>query len=304
MKKITISKSSTAIDACWWDKGMSIEGAPEPKERIAVIGDSESDFPFLKLEGLLFRGAPFNARESVKNFLVTINNGYISKKDLLKGFFDCVDKIISMSADRGLNARDVTVYTDRDGVIYTKGDYSQGRRFATRIRNMGIDSPLVRIITGSSLVQNQESGFMDAFGLNAENLARNQRVQDDPYLVLIENGAIKLNVLNPHDMNNVALTLEPELTQTLVGEFRNRLMERIEREIFPSMHLHWQKNYMLQKEDPRGVYPSLDKKTMTTMNTPHALRDQKIIGEVYKSNIVKFMEEIAEGLNLPYEVLQ
>ena len=29
MRKITISKSSTAIDACWWNKSMSIETAEE-----------------------------------------------------------------------------------------------------------------------------------------------------------------------------------------------------------------------------------------------------------------------------------
>ncbi|MBU2637824.1 MAG: HAD hydrolase family protein [Nanoarchaeota archaeon] len=293
---IYISANTAAVDAAMVTKDRAVRGLAEyhkiPLEELAVIGDELIDIPMLSIEGIGLAGAPSNAQDKVKE-AVERRKGFIAQSKVLDGFLEFYEEARS----RGITH----IVSDRDGVLVKKGDLSRGKEFQSLAMQMGNNNnPYVSILTGSGMEQN--IGFMEKYGLNA-NLAKNQEVQRFPYLLLVENGTIHVNVLTGETIN-YCKSLNPYFLAKLKGEFEEIVRQKLEQEVFPTLNLEWSTEYADQAEK---VYIA-PKQSMSTFNIPRKFRD----GSDYRSSenaallrkaIAGIMAETADKLGMPHTML-
>ncbi len=296
-RNIKIMANNAAVDAAIITKDECFPGLVDrfgiPLEKIAVIGDEKIDLPMLSISGLGFIGAPANAQSEVREY-VSGHGGHVSGSEAYNGFED----FYAQCRDRGIEL----IVSDKDGVLKQGGDISGGPRFSKLALDMGNDgNPYVTVLTGSSLAVNQE--FRTAYGLD-ERLLSNSAVVDHPYLLLVESGAIHVNVLDGGTENYVH-EIEPDLLSALKGDFETRVAGRIESEIFPEFGFRWSAEYGDQQA---AIFHDTNKQSMVTFNVPRQRADGQPFRKTddagrYREGVVGIMKEEADGLGLGYEVL-
>lgn len=297
LNSIFITANTDAVDAAPITKDLALIAVAKREhtslDRVGAIGDSVNDLPFLALPELGFVGAPRNAQPQVKKFIERAPNGYLSGKDYLEGFLDFYDGCT--------NHHLKLVFADRDGVLLWTKSVREIQSLAKLFRIMGNNGfPLVFVITGSSSAQNQDLLGEPAI---AQALAGNQRVRHSPQLILVENGAIALNVLDG-SADFMFDAVNPETCFLLTGEFRAILLEKVKRDILPKFGLA----ISCEHADQNAKIFLPEKKTMVTLNIPRKLRDhadyrRSLESEVLRSAIVEAMISTAEHLGIPYRVL-
>lgn len=296
-RNIKIMANNAAVDAAIITKDECFPGLVDrfgiPLEMMAVIGDEKIDLPMLGIPGLGFIGAPANAQEGVRDY-VSRQGGHVSEKEAYDGFED----FYSRCRDRSIEL----IVSDKDGVLKKGGDVSGGARFSELALQMGRDgNPYVTVLTGSSLDANR--GFRETYGLDGR-LSENSAVVKSPYALLVESGAIHVNVLTNATKNYVG-RIEANLLGRLKGGFETSVAQRLEQEILPEYGFTW--SYEL--DDQRGkVFHDRTKQSMVTFNVPR----QRANGEhfrktddarKYRESVVNIMREEADRLGLDYETL-
>ena len=297
LKPIYIAANTDAVDAGPITKDIALMAVAKrtctPLECIGAIGDSVNDLPFLRVSNLGLVGAPRNAQPVVRKFVENAPNGYVSERDYLEGFLDfyarCTAKHLQL------------VVADRDGVLVWNNDEHEIQSLAKLFATMGNDGhPIVFILTGSSAAQNQDLLRKPAI---ADALAHNKQVRLYPYLILAENGAIALNVLD--GSANLASDSGANETSLLTSEFRTRLLEKVDREVLPKFDLAI--SYQHADQDGKIFIP--EKRTMVTLNIPRShkeFRDYRRSadsGEL-RAAISKAMVDTADQLSIPYCILE
>ncbi|MBR9704774.1 hypothetical protein GOV12_05155 [Candidatus Pacearchaeota archaeon] len=298
--KLLLIANNAAIDATIYTKGDAIVNYSQvnqvPLEQIAGIGDEIIDISFLTTQGLALAGAPANAQQQVLETIKQLPNGWISKKESLDGFLEFYD----LARKKGITH----VVTDRDGVVYCKGDYSRGREFQVLLENMGIDNnPHIAVLTGSGYVQNQR--FMIEYGMT-QKLSDINSVKRDPYLLLAENGLIQINVLTG-ETRNLCGILNQDLLKRLKKEFEPKVIKEMQKSqgILEELGLSWSNDY----EDQKAKVFIPPKQAMTTFNVPREYANGKPDyrkspeADHFRKQVIKVMEKTAKRLNIPYQVI-
>ena len=295
---VYLSAGTDAVDAALITKDSALKsfasdmGIPLP--RIAAIGDSANDIPLLKIPNLGLVGAPNNAQLIVKQTLEIIERSYLSNKEFLEGFMD----FYAHCADTGIEY----VFADRDGVLIWKEDLPEKSRLRQIVECMGQEGwPFIIIITGSSYEQNVD--FMCKYRLNS-NLASNEKIRENPYVIYAENGAVQINILDG-SIRHCAEFLDRDLLSVLKTHFLNTLLNNIEKRILPIFNLEFSKE--LSDQCSKIYLPP--KRTMVTLNVPrthHGIEDYRRSPESdhLRDAILREMVIVARDLGLPYEVLE
>jgi len=216
---IKLMRNNAAIDAVIRTKDECFGGITSRfnlgLEDIAVIGDEVIDLPMLSIDALGLIGAPANAQGAVKKY-VSKNGGFVSEMPVYRGFQD----FYGTCSERGIKL----IVSDKDGVLKKGSDLSGGVDFSNLAMQMGQEgNPYVVVLTGSSLKQNEE--FRTIYGLDSR-LNVNPFVVENPYLLLVESGAIHVNVLTGETENYVHEIAE-DLLGTLKGEFETSVRDRL-----------------------------------------------------------------------------
>ena len=304
---LTLNTDSAAIDAMILTKDRAIPEFSRAKQvplaRIAVIGDGTNDLPFLIDERYALIGAPANAKSEVRERVRQMRNGHVYEEEGIDAFFRFYDDARSRGATH--------IVSDKDGVLKI-GDDERGDAFHERVGGrMGLDGPLVTVLTGSSLDQNLD--FMAKYHFD-QRLTQNRAVRDDPYLILAENGALHVNVLDPALTRNLAGEMDRAALGVLKGPFERAVLERAEREVLPAFGFAWSARY----NDQRGkVYaPSRHlliagdrpKETMVTLNVPRRTAEGADFRKTpdaarFRDAVLQVMIDEAQRLGMPYHVL-
>jgi hydroxymethylpyrimidine pyrophosphatase-like HAD family hydrolase len=295
--KILIMPNNAAVDATIYTKGDAILNYSKvngiPLEKIAGIGDEIIDISFLKTPGLGFVGAPRNAQFPVIESVRALPNSFVSNQEC----FDAFVVFYELAKSRGITH----VVSDRDGVVVAKGDYSRGKEFRRLLNKMKQNYPHVAILSGSSYEQNIP--FMKAYGLD-ESLEDIQKVIENPFMLLTENGLIQINVLTG-EKRNLCSMLNPELLQKLKQEFEPEVRGRLT-EVLTKKGL----SYSFDYKDQTGKVYVPNKESMVTFNIPREFSDgrkdfrKSPYAEELRNSIVSLMEEVAQKQSVPYEVLR
>lgn len=295
---IFLSASTDAVDACGLTKDIAVKKFCEENNinpsRVAGIGDSSNDIPFLSIPGLGLAGAPLNAQPAVKTFLRQKENSFLSSKICWSGFKEFYQKCIS---------RQIThVFADRDGVLICKDPETRKDDLRDLFLKMGQnDRPFVIVLTGSSYEQNIP--FLDSYTLDG-SLSANSAVVANPYLIYAENGAVQINVLDKR-IRNFGDFLDPELIKTLTRDFAEEVTKRIEENVLESFALC----LTLNRSDEVSKIYIPKKSTMVTFNIPkeHAgYSDYRrtVDSDQLRKAILQEMVFVAEKFKLPYKVLE
>lgn len=295
--RIYLSTSTDAVDASLITKDFAIRsfasGKSIPLSRVAGIGDSANDLPFLRISGLGLVGAPSNAQAAVKQALKAIRGSYISTKSVLDGFLD----FYARCCDAGIEF----VFTDRDGVL-TWNEDGEGRvRLRQLLERMGQNGrPFIIVLTGSSFEQNVD--FMRDYHLDA-SLGANQSIRENPYIIYAENGAVQIDILSAK-ARNYTTGLDTHLLDTLRSDFLLLLLRRIREKILPAFHLELSES----PSDQRSKLYLPPKRTMLTVNLPRAhlgLEDYRRSPEsdALRQALLSEMVITAQELDLPYGVV-
>jgi hypothetical protein len=293
---IKLSRGNAGIDALILNKDRALEGIVEirgiPIEKIGFIGDEVIDLPLLTTPGLGLVGAPSNAQDRVKAVVEEQTNGFVSSQKVYGGFLE----FYGLARGKGLKL----IISDKDGVLKHGGNTQWGDEFRNLVMKMGKDQrPYVCVLTGSSISQNQP--FMEKYGLDSE-LGANPKIQEHPHLLLVENGAIHVNVLDGTTRNYVH-EISPDLLEALKNDFEPKVRGRLEREVFPEFGFSYTEVY----EDQKGkVYHAREKQSMVTFNVPRQFRGGNEFrkspeSEGYRDNVIRVMESVVQELDLPYE---
>jgi len=292
---IKLSRGNAGIDAMILTKDRALDGivgfSGIPLSKIGFIGDEELDIPLLTVSGLGLVGAPSNAQERVKQIVQKQPNGFVSSQEVYEGFLEFYGRASGL----GLKL----VISDKDGVLKDGGETRWGNSFRNLAMKMGQDQrPFVCVLTGSSVSQNQS--FMQKYGLDLR-LGENPKVQEYPDLLLVENGAIHVNVLTKETRNYVK-EISPDLLGALKNDFEPEVKVRLKREVFPEFGFSYTDVYGGQVSE---VYHG-EKQSMVTFNVPRQLVNGKYFrkskeAESYRDQVVEVMEGVAEELGLPYE---
>lgn len=294
--KIQIAVSTSAVDAYILSKDKAVEIVAKEFgvsiDEVATIGDGTNDLPMLTMPGLGLAGAPSNALDQVKEVIQGLDNGFISEFSHYDGFRDFYQR----AADQGIKL----IVSDRDGVLKGGGDMQWGEEFRELALEMGGDNPFVMILTGSTIHQNLP--FMKEYGLD-ERLAANPYVQENPYLVMMENGALKMNVLNG-ELRDYIAELDVNLLAALRLTFMPIVKERLEEEVFSDFGLEWSKD---SEDKSQRINHVEEKLSMVTFDMPRTFLDGKPYrdsesADRLRERMVGIMVEVAEELELPYEL--
>jgi len=292
-----LSASAEAIDAALMTKGTIVTDFSTtqniPLTKIGAIGDAANDLPFLSLPHLGLRGVTANAQTKVKDKIIDLSNSMITSKEGLEGF----EEFYEQCQKRNIQY----IFSDRDGVlIWSNTDAVINRLHDMLISMDGTIHPYIKILTGSSYEQNTD--FIEKYRIRSI-LKHNPSLNDDPYLILAENGAIQINIfsLEVRDFKNF---IDEGLVQWLKEEFEPTLCRTIEKKVFPRFGLSWSANILDQVEK---VYIP-PKRTMVTLDVPKVFKSgedyrKSKIGENLRMAILGAMEEIANNQNVPYKIL-
>ncbi len=294
--KLYFSSNSSAVDAYLIAKDKIIpefaKKVGKSLEQIAAIGDGDNDLQMLSAPGLGLVGAPANATEKVKR-VVAGRGGFISQKNVFDGFLEFYE----FAKTKGMTH----ILSDRDGVLFEKGDNSRGEEFKKLAERMGSGlNPFVTVLTGTSANQNIE--FMHTYGLDAK-LASNHKVQEYPYLVLAENGAVHVDVLTGEASDFFDLSGNPFL-QALQGSLQIEVINRLGKEVLPAMKL----GFSFDPENQIQKVYMPPKKNMITFNIPRKYNDGRDYrksedAKVLRKEMLRILAETATKMQLPFQVM-
>lgn len=143
---------------------------------------------------------------------------------------------------------------------------------------------------------------MKEYGLD-ERLAANPYVQENPYLVMMENGALQMNVLNG-ELRDYIAELDVNLLAALRLTFMPIVKERLEEEVFSDFGLEWSKD---SEDKSQRINHVEEKLSMVTFDMPRTFLDGKPYrdsesADRLRERMVGIMVEVAEELELPYEL--
>lgn len=295
--KIYIMANKAAIDAAMLTKDKAVDAFSRqhnvPLEMIAAIGDEAIDLPMLTTKGLGLAGTPANGQEKVKEHVSGMGNGIVLPSPGFDGFLE----FYSMARKKGITH----IISDKDGVLVEKGKAEKAEEFIKLAYSMGCNgNPFVSVLTGSGVSQNTK--FRQQFGLDAR-LGVNPAISRHPYLLVVESGAIHVNVLTEEKLNYCRL-LDQELLGKLKGPFQEQVLSRLEKEVLPAMGLVWSEDYDDQAEK---VYVA-PKESMLTINVPRAFKDgsdyrkSRQADELRKATAA-IMVQAAQSVGAEYEII-
>src|SRR3989338_3777137 len=298
LETLFISATDSAIDCALYAKGMALtDHASEHDfnlQHVAAIGDGANDLPFMMLDNLGFIGCPANADASVKA-AAKEKGGFESKYEVYLGFLDFLGQCVR----RNIKA----VYTDRDGVLQNKGDFPGAFGFAQSLGSAGRDgNPLIYVLTGAGQAENRD--FIKAVN-SFFDLADNAEIRADPYIVLTENGGVRVSILDSEKSVNIVQQKNPALFAKVLGPFRDSLVKRLESEIAPKFNLGVTYEYNNQK----GNAYVATKQTMVTVNVPRAFADGRLYrntpeAEAYRTAMKAAAADIAKSIGIQFKVLE
>ena len=191
--------------------------------------------------------------------------------------------------------------SDRDGVLKEVGNYSWWDDFRKLLLKMDRETrPYIVVLTGSGYEQN--TSFRNKYGLD-KSLIANPYVEKYPYLLLLENGAIYLNVLTD-EIKNYLIEIDSETLRTLKGEFEKRVKSRLENEVLSDFGLQWSNSY----EEQKGKVYHAPKLSMVTFGVPREFADgspyrKSKEADNFRDSVLKVMKKTAQELHLDYEVI-
>lgn len=292
-----LSASSDAIDASLITKDRAVEAFLRdrriPARRVAVIGDSVNDLPFLLLPELGLRGAPANAQVAVRDRLRDTPDTFMPAETFTAGFLE----FYRVAAQEGMTH----VFADRDGVLIGGEPEQHREALMDLFAQMGVPGrPFVIVLTGSSYAQNQ--AFMDRHGLDAR-LMRNAAIARTPHVVWAENGSIRINVLD-RTATCVELVSDPTLLGFLKAGFEETVRQRVGTEVLPAFGMRWATG---SREGDSDVYVP-PKATMFTINVPRihgAERDYRRSqqSDAFREAVLRVMTSVADQAGVRYEIL-
>lgn len=290
--------NNAAVDAVMITKAEAIDGIRETYglsiDKVAAIGDEIIDLPMLGISGLGKIGTVANAQAKVIDYVSSMVNGHVSKQSVYDGFLEFY-KICQESGIR-------LIVTDRDGVIKEADNVQWGPLYAELAMKMGNEGyPYCTILTGSALSQNEK--FRHQYGLD-ERLIGNVYVKENPYLLIVENGAIHVNVITG-ETKNYCSRLNLSLLGALKGPFESEVARRIQAEILPQFGLSMSYSY----EDQAGkVYHIIDKQAGVTFNIPRTDKAGNQFRKTLAAQSLRDMEievmcDVASNLGMNYTIL-
>lgn len=175
--RLFLSTGTDAVDASLVTKDHALRtfAATEhvPLSRIAAIGDSVNDLPFLTLSGLGLRGIPSNAQPAVRSGLGDFDN----KIELQTSFTEAFLEFYAIAGNCGIQY----VFADKDGVLVWRDTdaIEHGPSLRTIFSNAGLGTrPFVFVLTGSSYEAN--IAFLRSFDLAAA-CEGNPRIRERPF---------------------------------------------------------------------------------------------------------------------------
>jgi hypothetical protein len=242
----------------------------------------------LQTPGLGLVGAPANAQERVKEY-VKASGGFVSDRPV----FDAFLEFYRLAANTGIGH----VISDKDGVLTKEGDTSRAGDFRMLSRSFGFGCPLVTVLTGSAYEQNVK--FAKAYGLD-QRLATNPHVMKNPYLLMTENGAVRVNIITGEQD---VMALDRELLAVLKGQYQRLVLDKVGR-LVDELSFEWSYNH----DDQTGKVYVANKKSMVTINVPRKYKDGRSYRETedaerFRRHVLDIMTETAERMNLPYKIL-
>ncbi len=296
--RLYLSASTDAVDACWVTKEHAIrsfaKGAKVPLSDIGAIGDSANDLPFMTIPELGLVGAPLNAQPEVRSAISRLK----SCIQISSSFLDAFVEFYRVAQKRQIRY----VFADKDGVLTWTHISPESLSAVTEVfRSAGLPGcPFVFILTGSSYEQNME--FLELAKLKTA-LASNPYIAADPFIVLAENGMLRINVLTG-EMREGSEMIDRLRLAWLKGPFEQELIALVEKEVLPRFGLKWSERADNQVECvwiPR-------KRTMVTLNIPREFRDGRDYRLSAKSvqlgrAIVSCMVRVAEANGVEYAIL-
>ncbi len=297
--KVFLSAGTDAVDAALITKEHALRAfaaeANLPLGRIGAIGDSVNDLPFLTIAGLGLRAAPLNAQPAVRSAIAALDNCVT----LSSMFTEALVEFYREAEERGI----LYIFADKDGVLIWRDDdtVTYGPLLGDLFRNMGSGPhPFIFVLTGSSYEQNL--GLLRALRFSPA-LSMNPSVAAHPFVILAENGAVQINVLTGEIRERTEL-VDPALLAIVMGPFKRRICQLVEKEILPAFDLSWSKTGDQQVE--QLWIP--EKRSIVTINIPKTFHD----GRDYRSSsraeklrraILECMVKSATIMSIPYEVL-
>lgn len=294
-----LSASTDAVDAALMTKEHAVtnfaakEGVPLSK--VAGIGESVNDLPFLQIPGLGMRGAPLNAQPAVRTALAQLDRSVLLSVSFSDAFFE----FYRLAEQRGISY----VFADKDGVLVWSDSEasSQMTALSAVFRNMGTGKfPFVFVLTGSSYDQNLDFiGSYRALGA----FEKNPQVKERPFVVLAENGAVQVNVLTGEIREDTFL-IDRSLLNFIKGDFLKQIVIVMEAKVLSRFNLQWSLSAADQIE--RIWIPP--KRTMVTINIPKTFKDGRDYrssprGKELSSSILDSMIRVAEMLGIRYWLL-
>jgi hypothetical protein len=294
-----LSASTDAVDAAL----VTIERAvttfakanKTPMSKIAGIGDSANDLPFLRVPGLGMRGCPANSQPVVRAEIAKLDSGILLSSSFADGFLEFYE----LAEKRGISY----VFADKDGVLVWKDNDALTHKNALSavFRGMGLESrPFVFILTGSSREQNV--AFIESYNSDGA-FASNQKIRELPFIVLAENGALQINVLTRETREDLSM-IDAKFLKLLKSSFEKRVLTRLEKEVLPRFGLEWGQDASDQA-DRIWIPP---KRTMFTVNLPRTFRGERDYrasrgGEELRRTILNCMIEEADTIGMRYCLL-
>ncbi|MBI5064735.1 HAD hydrolase family protein [Candidatus Woesearchaeota archaeon] len=296
--KIYLIANNAAVDAVMITKAEAIDEIRNrygfSLDQVATIGDEIVDIPMLEIAGLGNIGTVANAQQRVIEYVASKENGFVSNFSVFDGFMD----FYNLCKDR----KRKLIITDKDGVLKEGDNVQWGPEYARLVMEMGKEGdPFCVVLTGSALSQNEK--FRHAYGLD-ERLKANKFVQENPFLLIVENGAIHLNVITG-EIDNRCHKLNSRLLDVLKGPFEKEVARRIRDEILPEFGFDISYNY----DDQTGkVYHVIEKLAGVSFNIPR----KDVQGSPFRKTssaqklrdrIIEIMSEEASKLGTDYVVL-
>ena len=296
--KIILIANNAAVDAVMITKAEAIDGIRNKYGfslgEIAAIGDEIGDIPMLEIPGLGNIGTVANAQQSVIDFVASRENGYVSMLSVFDGFMEFYNRC----RDRGSKL----IVTDKDGVLKEGNNVQWGQQYAKLAMQMGNEgNPYCIVLTGSAISQNEE--FRLQYGLD-ERLIENKAVRNNPFLLLVENGAIHVNVITG-ETENYCHKLNTDLLSALKGPFEDEVARRIQEEILPEFDFRMSYSY---DEQTGMVYHIREKQAGVCFNIPREDNKGKPFRKTsdaqrLREREIEIMSEVARNLGIDHIIL-
>ena len=298
MTTIFLSGATDAVDAVLVTKRDAVLTYAKDQclelSKIAAIGDSVNDLPFLEIEGLGLIGAPNNAQQRVKDFVIQKPHGVVLEKNVLSGFCDFYRK----AKEKGIQ----TIFADRDGVLIWK---DLKKEDIVPLKEMLLKStpkkgPNVFVLTGSSFDQNTR--FISEYNLNDENVF-SPEIKKNPYIILAENGCLHISVKDNQTKLSSSIKNTSDLDQ-LKNHFEPKVKKLLATRVLPVYGLTFTDRHEDQVE--KLYIPK--KTTMVTFNIPKFFKDgsdyrHSPTSDKLREDILKVMKDVAIELDFHVEFI-